>query len=62
MKTRKVANEQYQSSYAKRVINICFDERSLRRIQPGLKLVYAPEDPPVFIEIDEYDTEPKRAS
>ncbi|MDT8447658.1 MAG: hypothetical protein RRB13_12265 [bacterium] len=62
MKAKRVAKERYSSNYAKRVINICFDERSLTRIQPGLKLVYAPEDPPLFIEIDEYESGPLDAA
>lgn len=59
MKARRVAQERYSSRYAKRVISICFDEGSLARINPGLKLVYAPDDPPLFIKIDEVDTKGK---
>jgi len=39
------------SSYEKQVISICFDEFSLPKIQPGLKLLYSIDEPPVFVRV-----------
>ena len=55
MKARKIDPESYASPYAKHVISVCFDKRSLSLIQPGLKLLYAPDDPPLFIAINDVD-------
>jgi len=50
---KRVAKPKRDSRYARRVISICFDEQSLSRMQPGLKLVFAHEEPPIFIDISE---------
>jgi len=55
MKARKIESRTLINSHARRVASICFDERSLARIMPGFKLVYAPDDPPVFVSINEVD-------
>ena len=53
MRTKAIAQDRRISGYEKRVISICFDEQSLQRIAPGLKLVFAAEEPPVFFNVTE---------
>jgi len=55
MKARKIVPGTVINSHARRVVSICFDERSLKRIKPGFKLVYAPDDAPVFVSINEVE-------
>jgi len=53
MNIKRIARPKRESRYASRVISICFDEQSLSRMEPGLKLVYALEEPPLFINVSE---------
>jgi len=36
-----------------KVIELCFDEYSLNNFTPGLKMVFAMEDPPLFVTLEE---------
>ena len=41
----------WKDSYAQEVIQLCFDSNTLSKMSPGFKLVFAQDDPPVFVNI-----------
>lgn len=41
----------------RQIINLCFDPRSIDRFTPGLKLIFAAEDPPLFVMLEEVESE-----
>lgn len=43
-KTRRI-------QYKERIIKLCFDSESIKNFKPGLKMLYAAEDQPLFINL-----------
>lgn len=44
-------NYQTNHSYVDQIIEICFDSNTIDKYSPGLKLVFAQDDPPVFVNL-----------
>lgn len=51
---RKVARNYYKlNTYEQKIIQLCFDKNSVQKFSTGLKMVYALDDPPLFVNIEE---------
>jgi hypothetical protein len=55
MKKKLVARSDAFDSITQKVIRLCFDPKSIDRYSPGLKLVYATDDPPLFVMLEEVE-------
>ena len=42
----------YKNSIEEKIIQLCFDSKSINKINPGLKMVYGNDDPPLFITVE----------
>ncbi len=52
METKKVFVEGYfKNAYEQKIIQMCFDAKSIGKFTPGLKMVYALDDPPLFVKL-----------
>ncbi|MBT4290315.1 MAG: hypothetical protein HOD92_23565 [Deltaproteobacteria bacterium] len=43
--------QQARKEYEQKVINLCFDNKSIDRFAPGLKMIFALDEPPFFVKI-----------
>lgn len=57
MKTKIVTRYKRMDLISEKVIQLCFDENSLNNFTPGLKMVFAMEDPPLFVTLEEVKQE-----
>lgn len=57
MKTKIVTRHGQMDLISEKVIQLCFDENSIENFSPGLKMVYAMEDPPLFVTLEEVDND-----
>jgi len=57
MKTRIVNRNGHMDLISEKVIQLCFDENSIDNFSPGLKMVFAMEDPPLFVTLEEVENE-----
>jgi len=57
MKTKMVARNGRMDLISEKVIQLCFDENSINNFTPGLKMVFAMEDPPLFVTLEEIEKE-----
>ena len=39
--------------YRKEVLQLCFDKDSINNFKPGLKMIYASEEHPLFVDLKE---------
>ncbi len=46
------AAQKKRVDYERRVMNICFDNNSVHKIRPGLKMIFSHEDSPVFVKLN----------
>ena len=51
--TEMLAKCQIRNPYERRIIEMCFDPASIQKFSPGLKMVYALDDPPLFVKLEE---------
>ncbi len=51
MKGSKSIEEQARNEYEMKVINICFDKKSIDNFSPGLKMIFALDEPPFFVKL-----------
>ena len=50
MKTSNIWIEKsFRNPYEQKIIELCFDNSSLKNISPGFKMLYALDDPPIFV-------------
>ena len=40
-----------RKEYEQQVINLCFDNKSINRFSPGLKMIFALDEPPFFVKL-----------
>ncbi len=40
-----------RKEYEQKVINLCFDNKSINRFSPGLKMIFALDEPPFFVKL-----------
>lgn len=51
---KKVAKTHYKlNTYEQKIVQLCFDSSSIQNFTSGLKMVYALDDPPLFVNIEE---------
>lgn len=51
---KKIAKNHYKlNTYEQKIIQLCFDTSSVQNFSPGLKMVYALDDPPLFVSIED---------
>lgn len=54
METKKrLVERKFKNAYEQRIIQICFDDKSIANFSPGLKMVFALNDPPLFVKLEE---------
>ncbi len=49
MKKRIDAQDEAMCSYQEKIIQLCFDSKSIDNFTPGFKMIYALNDPPLFV-------------
>lgn len=49
MEAKLISNNQAAESAKQRIIQLCFDSKSIEKFTPGLKMLYALDDPPLFV-------------
>lgn len=57
MKTKIVNRHGQKDLISEKVIQLCFDEKSIDNFTPGFKMVFAMEDPPLFVTLEEVERE-----
>ena len=45
----------YDYQHTEQIIKLCFDAKSLEKMTPGLKLVFAQADPPILVHVEGID-------
>lgn len=53
MKKKVATNHYKRNTYEQKIIQLCFDSNSVQKFSPGLKMVYAVDDPPLFVSIED---------
>lgn len=56
MKIKRVARNSQWDITTQQIVQLCFDNGSIDKYEAGLKLVYAVDDPPLFVRVEEIDT------
>ena len=51
MKQRINIERTSRKAYEEKVINLCFDQKSIDNFSPGLKMIYALDEPPFFVKL-----------
>lgn len=57
MRKLMVANSQFTSQNRQRIIQLCFDARTIHKFKPGLKMIFAIDDPPIFVKLEEIESD-----
>lgn len=57
MKTKIITRHGQMDVISEKVLQLCFDEKSIDNFSPGLKMVFALEDPPLFVTLEEVENE-----
>ncbi len=60
METSLVANNQAVDITKQKIIQLCFDSQSIDKFAPGLKMIYALDDPPLFVMLEKKNKLPRR--
>ncbi len=55
MKKRIVAQSRFDNKTRQKIVQLCFDSNSINKIKPGLKMIFAMDDPPLFVKLEEVD-------
>ena len=55
MKTKRVAKNDQWDSFTRKIVKMCFDPASINNFSVGLKMIYAVDDPPLFVTVEEVD-------
>ncbi|MCG8336351.1 MAG: hypothetical protein MJE63_17725 [Proteobacteria bacterium] len=56
MKKRLVAANHYKNSNKQKIVQLCFDSQSIDKFSPGLKMIFALDDAPLFVKLEEVGT------
>lgn len=59
---RRVRKNVDFQDYQSQVMDICFDKESIEKFSPGLKMIMATGEPPLFIKVDRLKRRNARAS
>ena len=51
MALKQMTKKSRRVEHKERIIKLCFDSESIKNFQPGLKMLYASEDQPMFINL-----------
>ncbi len=57
MKRKLIARNKFNSLTKQKIVQLCFDDKSIDKYTPGLKMIYALDDPPLFVKLEEIDAE-----
>jgi len=57
MKRRKTVRRSIPDNAKERIIRFVFDPDSINKFSPGLKMIYALNDAPLFVQLEEIETE-----
>ena len=57
MKKRKRAIKSISDVNKERIIRFVFDPDSIKKFSPGLKMIYALNDAPLFVQLEEIESE-----
>ncbi len=55
MKKRLIARSKTRNGSRQRIIQLCFDSQSINGFSPGLKMIYALDDAPLFVMLEDAD-------
>ena len=55
MKKRIITKNQSMNSNRQKIIQLCFDSKSIDNFSPGFKMIFALNDPPLFVTLEEVD-------
>ncbi len=61
MKKQLVARSRLDNKTKQKIVQLCFDAQSIGKFKPGLKMIFAMDDPPLFVKLEEVDQEPGTA-
>ncbi len=53
MKKRLIATSKTKNGSRQRIIQLCFDSQSINGFSPGLKMIYALDDSPLFVMLED---------
>ena len=56
MEKRLIAKSKTKNGNRQRIIQLCFDSQSINGFSPGLKMIYALDDAPLFVMLEDADT------
>lgn len=57
MKRQMIARSHFLSSNKQKIVQLCFDAQSINKFTPGLKMIFALDDPPLFVKLEEVEPE-----
>lgn len=57
MKRKLITKNRFDNSNKQRIVDLCFDDKSIDKFKPGLKMIFALDDPPLFVRLEEVDAE-----
>ncbi|MCP4754013.1 MAG: hypothetical protein GY866_24275 [Proteobacteria bacterium] len=57
MKTKIATKNQPKDVTQQRIIQLCFDSNSIDNFSPGLKMIYALDDPPLFVMLEPVESD-----
>ncbi|MBU2509923.1 hypothetical protein KJ966_01230 [bacterium] len=57
MKRKLITKNRFKCLTKQRIVQLCFDDKSIDKYTPGLKMIYALDDPPLFVKLEEVDAE-----
>lgn len=55
MKKTFLKQNHEQSFTREKILQLCFDAKSIQNFKPGLKMVFALDDPPIFVNLEEVE-------
>ncbi|MBU3915963.1 hypothetical protein KKA14_10550 [bacterium] len=53
MKKRLIVTSKTRNGNRQRIIQLCFDSQSINGFSPGLKMIYALDDSPLFVMLED---------
>lgn len=56
MKKTILTHNQQLNQTRQKIIQLCFDSHSIEKFSPGLKMIYALNDPPLFVKLEKVDS------
>lgn len=53
MKKRLIAANHYKNRSKQKIVQLCFDSKSIDNFTPGLKMIFSLDDAPLFVKLEE---------